>query len=85
MNSRFPSLICTAALAIAWSMSPAVVRAQQPLLNAPTLGSPTLGATAINHSDLELFRWCETAEEAWEKIAGFYGLEGHEPPPEAAV
>ena len=37
----------------------------------------------INHSDLELFRWCETAEEAWEKIAGFYGLEGHEPPADA--
>jgi len=28
----------------------------------------------INHKDLELFRWCETAEEAWEKIAGFYQL-----------
>ena len=37
----------------------------------------------INHSDLELFRWCETAEEAWEKIAGFYGLEGHKPPADA--
>jgi uncharacterized protein (TIGR00730 family) len=29
----------------------------------------------INHADLELFRWCETAEEAWEHIVAFYGIE----------
>ena len=47
MTSRFTSLICTAALAIACTMSPTVARAQQPLLNAPTLN-----ATAINHGDI---------------------------------
>ncbi|MBD3729655.1 MAG: LOG family protein [Sphingomonadales bacterium] len=29
----------------------------------------------INHSDLDLFRWCETADEAWDHITGFYDLE----------
>ena len=29
----------------------------------------------INRTDLELFRWCETAEEAWGHIAAFYELE----------
>ncbi|OCC25416.1 lysine decarboxylase [Croceicoccus estronivorus] len=28
----------------------------------------------INHSDLDLFRWCETAEEAWDHITRFYDL-----------
>jgi uncharacterized protein (TIGR00730 family) len=30
----------------------------------------------ISHADLDLFRWCETAEEAWGHIAAFYELEG---------
>ena len=30
----------------------------------------------INHADLELFRWVETAEEAWAKVMEFYELEG---------
>lgn len=29
----------------------------------------------INAADIELFRWCETAEEAWGHIAGFYDLD----------
>ncbi|WP_336987277.1 LOG family protein [Altererythrobacter aquiaggeris] len=29
----------------------------------------------INHEDLELFTWCETADEAWKCIAEFYELE----------
>ena len=29
----------------------------------------------INHADLELFRWVETAEEAWDHIVAFYGIE----------
>ena len=29
----------------------------------------------INHADLELFRWVETAEEAWGHIVAFYGIE----------
>ena len=29
----------------------------------------------INHADLDLFRWCETAEEAWGHISGFYKLD----------
>lgn len=29
----------------------------------------------ISHEDLDLFHWCETAEEAWTHIAGFYELE----------
>lgn len=29
----------------------------------------------INRADLDLFRWCETAEEAWSHIAAFYKLE----------
>ncbi|MFN4113652.1 MAG: LOG family protein [Sphingomonadaceae bacterium] len=29
----------------------------------------------INHQDLELFQWCETAEDAWCHIAEFYELE----------
>ena len=29
----------------------------------------------ISKSDLDLFRWCETAEEAWGHIAGFYDLD----------
>ncbi|RZA15979.1 MAG: LOG family protein [Proteobacteria bacterium] len=28
----------------------------------------------INAADLKLFRWCETAEDAWHHIQGFYGL-----------
>ncbi len=28
----------------------------------------------INHKDLELFHWCETAEDAWDCIADFYDL-----------
>ena len=27
----------------------------------------------INRADLELFRWVETAEEAWDHIVAFYG------------
>lgn len=29
----------------------------------------------ISHADLELFRWCETADEAWQHIAKFYDLD----------
>ncbi|MDP3675000.1 MAG: LOG family protein, partial [Novosphingobium sp.] len=29
----------------------------------------------INHADLELFRWVETADEAWGHIVAFYGIE----------
>ncbi len=29
----------------------------------------------ISRRDLDLFRWCETAEEAWEHIAAFYDLD----------
>jgi hypothetical protein len=29
----------------------------------------------ISRKDLDLFRWCETAEEAWEHISAFYKLE----------
>jgi uncharacterized protein (TIGR00730 family) len=29
----------------------------------------------ISKRDLDLFRWCETADDAWEHIAGFYKLE----------
>lgn len=28
----------------------------------------------INRPDLDLFRWCETAEEAWGHVCGFYGM-----------
>jgi uncharacterized protein (TIGR00730 family) len=28
----------------------------------------------INKADLDLFRWCETAQEAWDHIAAFYEL-----------
>lgn len=28
----------------------------------------------INHDDLKLFRWCETADEAWSHIVDFYEL-----------
>ena len=28
----------------------------------------------ISRRDLDLFRWCETAEEAWDHIAAFYDL-----------
>ena len=28
----------------------------------------------INREDLNLFRWCETADEAWQHIVNFYGL-----------
>ncbi|WP_228242635.1 LOG family protein [Porphyrobacter sp. GA68] len=28
----------------------------------------------ISRRDLDLFRWCETAEEAWEHICGFYEI-----------
>ncbi|VWX53509.1 Lysine decarboxylase [Novosphingobium sp. 9U] len=29
----------------------------------------------INPNDTDLFRWCETAEEGWQHIVDFYGLE----------
>ncbi|QPC98266.1 MULTISPECIES: LOG family protein [Qipengyuania] len=29
----------------------------------------------ISRKDLDLFRWCETAEEAWEHISAFYKLD----------
>jgi uncharacterized protein (TIGR00730 family) len=29
----------------------------------------------INRKDLELIYWCETADDAWAHIAGFYGLD----------
>ena len=29
----------------------------------------------ISPKDLELFHWCETAEEAWDHVAEFYGIE----------
>jgi uncharacterized protein (TIGR00730 family) len=29
----------------------------------------------INHADLDLFKWCETADEAWAHIAEFYELD----------
>ena len=29
----------------------------------------------INREDLDLFRWCETAEEGWKAISDFYGLD----------
>ena len=29
----------------------------------------------INREDLDLFRWCETAEEGWMAISDFYGLD----------
>ncbi len=29
----------------------------------------------ISHADLDLFRWCETAEEAWGHIKAFYKLD----------
>jgi len=29
----------------------------------------------INRADLALFRWCETADEAWGHIAGFYKID----------
>lgn len=29
----------------------------------------------ISSQDIELFRWCETAEDAWDCITEFYGLE----------
>ena len=28
----------------------------------------------INYADLDLFKWCETADEAWCHIAEFYHL-----------
>ena len=28
----------------------------------------------INREDIDLFRWCETADEAWQHIVNFYGL-----------
>ena len=30
----------------------------------------------ISKSDLDLFSWCETAEEAWACIADFYEIKG---------
>lgn len=30
----------------------------------------------ISRADLDLFRWCETAEEAWGHIAAFYEIDG---------
>ena len=29
----------------------------------------------INHADLKLFRWVETADEAWAHIVAFYEIE----------
>ena len=29
----------------------------------------------INHDDLKLITWCETAEDAWKHIAEFYGID----------
>ena len=29
----------------------------------------------INHDDLKLFHWVETAEEAWDKVVEFYELD----------
>jgi uncharacterized protein (TIGR00730 family) len=29
----------------------------------------------INPNDTDLFHWCETAEEGWDKVVEFYGLE----------
>lgn len=29
----------------------------------------------ISKKDLDLFRWCESAEEAWDHITGFYKLD----------
>jgi hypothetical protein len=29
----------------------------------------------INHDDLKLFHWVETAEEAWARIEEFYELD----------
>jgi predicted Rossmann-fold nucleotide-binding protein len=29
----------------------------------------------ISKGDLDLFRWCETAEEAWRHISAFYEIE----------
>ena len=29
----------------------------------------------VSRKDLDLFRWCETAEEAWGHIAAFYGID----------
>jgi hypothetical protein len=34
----------------------------------------------ISPKDLDLFRWCETAEEAWGHIADFYKIRSHEAP-----
>ncbi len=34
----------------------------------------------IHRADLDLFRWCETAEEAWGHIAGFYQITDPAPP-----
>ena len=28
----------------------------------------------LNHADLNLFHWVETAEEAWDKVVEFYEL-----------
>ena len=30
----------------------------------------------ISRHDLELFHWCETAEDAWAHIADFYKITG---------
>ncbi len=30
----------------------------------------------INHDDLKLFTWVETAEDAWSNITAFYGIDG---------
>ncbi|MEO6153930.1 MAG: LOG family protein [Croceibacterium sp.] len=34
----------------------------------------------INRADLDLFRWCDSAEEAWDHIAAFYNIESHRTP-----
>ena len=34
----------------------------------------------ISPKDLDLFRWCETAEEAWQHIADFYKIRSQEAP-----
>ena len=35
----------------------------------------TDGIVSVHAKDLELFHWCETAEEAWDHIARFYKIE----------
>ncbi len=34
----------------------------------------------VSRKDLDLFRWCETAEEAWGHISAFYGIDAPDRP-----